>query len=455
MKLVLLSGGSGKRLWPMSTDARSKQFLKVLDDPERGKISMIQRVWEQLRTVGIASETYLCASEEQAETIAAQIRDANVIVEPSRRDTFPAVALASLYLGQPHMTSDDEMIAVAPVDHYVDLGFFQAVRELPAVLARSGADIALLGVRPTHPSSQFGYILTDRGHAGPGFLRVHSFVEKPSADDAHRLIAQGALWNCGVFCFRLSFMKEFLREHRHPDNYPDLLSAFGDLPKQSFDYRVLEQTRSIAVREYGGRWKDLGTWNSLSEELHTPFSGLGTQVDCRATHVINELDIPVVAKGLQNVVVVAAPDGILVVDKEHCGDIKNVVNGISAPPRLEERRWGSSVVLDRAERQDGTEVQTMSIRLRPACSIPYQRHFMRHEVWTIIEGMGEMALGGRVFTVSAGDAVQIRAGQWHSVRSEGGLRLIEVRHGTCLREDDMEVRSAGWAEAAVTARMSG
>ncbi len=446
MKLILLSGGSGKRLWPMSNDSRSKQFLKVLSAGDNQKVSMLQRVWRQLGNMNLHPHAYVCASKAQWEVITAQIGDIPFIQEPSRRDTFPAIALASLYLSDVVGCPGDEVVVVVPVDHFVDDEYFSQVVQLEAALSASGADLALLGVQPTAPTSKFGYIRVKPSETTGDWMAVDSFVEKPPTELAQRLIAEGALWNCGVFCFRLEFIQSVLKAKGYPTTYKALLEQFDALPKRSFDYEVVEQTASIVARGYTGTWKDLGTWESLSEEMADSFAGNGEAVACDNTHIINELDIPVVAMGLKDVMVVTTPDGILVADKKSTSKLKDVIGHYEGRPMYEERRWGSYRVLDVQKLEDGTEVLTKSIELLPGHNISYQKHFKRSEIWTIVEGTGELALDNRIVPVVPGDVIRIYAEQWHAIRATTRLKFIEVQRGSELVEEDIVRRYLDWED---------
>lgn len=451
MKLVLLSGGSGKRLWPMSNDSRSKQFLKVLQDEQGRSISMLQRVWAQLGRVGLSEDAFICASKAQREMIEAQVGSACFIEEPARRDTFPAIALAVTYLSDVAGVDDEEAVAVCPIDHYVDDEYFRQISRLPESLRSSQAELALMGVRPTEPTNKFGYIRLqqeDLRDESRELRFADSFVEKPAEEFARVLIGEGALWNCGVFCFRLGYVKSILQARGLPTTYEELVARFAQLPKRSFDYEVVERVKSIVVQPYAGMWKDLGTWEALSEELTASFVGRGMAVECTDTHVINELGIPVVTLGLQNVVVVATPDGILVTEKGHSSAVKDVIADYSSRPMFEEGHWGSYRVLDYQKLEDGTEVLTKFIELYPGRNISYQKHLKRSEVWTFIEGSGEAALGTRITTVSAGDVIRVHPEQWHAIRAHEKLTFIEVQRGSELIEEDIVRRYLTWEEVA-------
>ncbi|MCL6636963.1 MAG: NTP transferase domain-containing protein [Alicyclobacillus sp.] len=442
MKLVLLSGGSGKRLWPLSNDSRSKQFLKVLTGPGGQPESMLQRVWRQLGEAGLQTQAYVCAARAQWEILSSQIGDVPFIEEPERRDTFPAIALATAYLVDRAGVDRHEAVVVVPVDHFVDTDFFRCVARLPEVLTASGADLALLGVQPTEPTSKFGYIRLARPLPWPAgaapqptaplpWAWVDAFVEKPDEHRAAQLLSEGALWNCGVFCFRAGYLLAHLERLGLASHYAGVRQAFATLPQRSFDYEVVEQAAAVVVSRYAGAWKDLGTWSSLSEQMERSFAGLGQAVACENTHVVNELGIPVVAMGLRHAVVVASPDGVLVADKAMTTRLKDVVGTYGGRPMYEERRWGTYRVLDYQKLADGTEVLTKCIELYPASTLSYQKHLKRSEVWTVIEGMGEVALDSRILPISAGDVIRIYADQWHALRAAAsGLKIIEVQRGS-------------------------
>ncbi|GMA51080.1 mannose-1-phosphate guanylyltransferase [Alicyclobacillus contaminans] len=406
---------------------------------------MLQRVWRQLGAVGLRSNTFICASKAQWEVISSQLGDVPFIQEPSRRDTFPAIALATLYLRDVVGCPDDEVVAVVPVDHYVEDAYFAHIAQLESTLHASGADLVLLGVQPTEPTSKFGYMrIESKGEAD--WLKVASFVEKPPQKQAEQLIAEGALWNCGVFCFRLSFLRSVLANKGYPTTYKALHEQFDALPKRSFDYEVVEQTRSIAARAYEGTWKDLGTWESLSQEMASTFAGNGDAVDCTNTHVVNELDIPVVVMGVHNAMVVTTPDGILVADKQSTSRLKDVIGHYDGRPMYEERRWGWYRVLDVQKLEDGTEVLTKSVELHAGQHLSYQKHVKRSETWTILEGNGELALDNRIITVVPGDVIRIYPEQWHALRAATRLRFIEVQRGLELVDEDVVRRFLAWED---------
>ncbi|XID93097.1 sugar phosphate nucleotidyltransferase [Paenibacillaceae bacterium WGS1546] len=449
MKIVLLSGGSGKRLWPLSNESRSKQFLKVLTNDEGERESMVQRVWRQISNAGLRDHAYIATGKPQVEMIHGQLgSEVDIIVEPERRDTFPAIALAAAYLYSVKGVGLNETIVVMPVDPYVEESFFRDTAELDLALRQSGADLALMGVKPTFPSEKYGYIVPDDAPLpDKPFVRVHSFKEKPRKEEAAAMIDRAALWNCGVFAFKLDFLINILIAYEFPIQYDEMLKQYGRLPKISFDYEIVERSRHIVAVPYEGSWKDLGTWNTLTEEIGDPLTGNGIIAgDARNTHVVNELDIPITLLNLSDVVVAASPDGILVADKAASPLIKEVMKHSEQRPMYEERRWGGYRVLDYLKYPDGREVLTKRIRVAAGRNLSYQYHELRDEVWTVAAGRGEMVLDGKRFPVKPGDVVTIPKSCRHSLRAEEELDVIEVQTGTVLVEEDIVRLAFDWDE---------
>ncbi|UQZ75706.1 mannose-1-phosphate guanylyltransferase [Niallia circulans] len=446
MKLILLSGGSGKRLWPLSNDTRSKQFLKVLDNNLNEKVSMVQRVWNQLTEVKLKNDTVIATSKIQSEMIHSQIgTDITIITEPERRDTFPAIALAATYLHTLGSISEDEVIVVLPVDPYVENNFFLKLKELEQLLNKSNSDLALIGVKPTYPSSKYGYIVPIK-ETGE-HLEVSHFIEKPAEEDAEKLIRENALWNCGVFGFKLSYLLGLLREKKIPLDYYDLLKDYSSLPKISFDYEVVERAKHIVALQYEGYWKDLGTWNTLTEEMTTSLVGKGIiSEECNNTHLINELDIPITVLGTSNLIVAASPDGILVSDKASSPKIKDLIKEFDHPPMYEERIWGWSRTLDYSKYDDGEEMVTKRICILKDRNSTYHYHKLRDEVWTIVKGEGELILDNNITRVKAGDVVHLPAGKKHGVRAILELEFIEVQTGSEISNQDVHRLAFEWKE---------
>ena len=438
LQLILLSGGSGKRLWPLSNDSRSKQFLKVLPSEKNSNkhISMLQRVWQQIQKANLAEHTIISTSKSQVDMISSQLgSDIPLVIEPSRRDTYPAISLASLYLYSNKGMNPDEIVVVMPVDPYVEDEFFHHIKSLEKVVHHSNADLALVGIEPTFPSEKYGYIVPDYSQKTSierSYRTVSYFKEKPNLEVAEQLLLEGGLWNGGVFAFKLGFILNFLKAQGQLLNYEEMLKEYSRLPKNSFDYEVVEKIKNIVVAPYKGEWKDLGTWNTLTEEMDTHLIGKGSiSSDCENVHLINELDIPVSVLGLSDLVVAVSPDGILVSDKKASPRVKEIANQFDNRPMYEERRWGWYRVLDFTKFNE-TEVLTKRIGVTASKNLSYQKHFHRSEVWTIISGKGLFVLNGKIKGIQVGDVLRIPVGALHGIKAITDLELIEVQMGTEL-----------------------
>ncbi|AOZ92674.1 sugar phosphate nucleotidyltransferase [Paenibacillus crassostreae] len=451
MHIVLLSGGSGNRLWPLSNETRSKQFLKLLDNGSGQRESMVQRVWGQLGQMGLQQSAIVATGRSQVEMLQNQLGlEVEMVVEPARRDTFPAIALAAGYLYSVKGASPNDVVIVLPVDPFVEDHFFEKVKELETLMLQTEADLGLMGVLPDHPSSKFGYIVpqsTSKLDNGMEFLRVNHFVEKPEEQHALQLMEQSALWNCGVFAFRLEYVINHLLEQSLPIQYDELIHQYNRMEKTSFDYAVVEKAKNIVVMPYKGIWKDLGTWNVLTEEIQSTVIGKGTLTeDSHNTHVINELDIPITVIGSPNLIVAASPDGILVSEKNASIRIKEVMQFGDQRPMYEERRWGRYRVLDYIKYPNGNEVLTKRICILQGKNLSYQYHLLRSEVWTVISGQGEMILDGTVRMIEKGDVIVISTEAKHSLRAITDIEIIEVQTGSQLVEDDIVRLAMNWGE---------
>lgn len=449
MQLVLLSGGSGKRLWPLSNNARSKQFLQLLEREDGIMESMVQRVVRQARQANLTTDITLATNASQHDIITNQLGDqVSVVTEPERRDTFPAIALAASYLSLSKNCPDDEVVVIMPCDPYTEIGYFDTIARMVECVQQDVAELVLMGITPTYPSEKYGYVVPKGGMSSE--LRVMSlpvarFTEKPTVDVAEELLKQGALWNGGVFAFRLGYMMNIVRKYITSASFLDTRAHYSEFPKISFDYEVAEKAQSVAVVPFTGQWKDLGTWNTLTDELCHHTIGNAVMGDhCENTHVINELQIPIFVDGVKDVVVAACPDGILVCGKDHAEDIKKEVEHLTPRPMYEERRWGSYRVLDDTIYADGNHALTKSITLRAGKNISYQIHHHRAEIWTFVQGEGIFVLNGVEQHVKAGDTVHIPVEHYHAIKALTELTFIEVQCGNLLIEDDIERFDWGW-----------
>lgn len=431
MHIILLSGGSGKRLWPLSNDIRSKQFIKIFKTAN-GYESMVQRVYRQIAEVDRDATVTIATSKTQVSSIHNQLGDAvGVCVEPCRRDTFPAIALATAYLHDVKGVGLEEPVVVCPVDPYVNNDYFEALKRLSDLAEEGQANLSLMGIEPTYPSEKYGYIIPET--ADP-VSKVKTFKEKPDTKTAAEYIAQGALWNGGVFAYRLQYVLE--RAHQLIDftDYQDLFAKYETLQKISFDYAVVEKEPNIQVMRFAGQWKDMGTWNTLTEAMEDASIGKAILNDtCENVHVLNELDVPVLCMGLKDVVVSASPEGILVSDKEQSSYIKPYVDAIDQQIMFAEKSWGSFRVLDVED-----ESMTIKVTLNPGHSMNYHSHNRRDEVWTVISGTGRTIVDGMEQPVQAGDVVTMQAGCRHTIIADTELKLIEVQLGKEISVHDKQ-----------------
>ncbi|MCM1193240.1 MAG: sugar phosphate nucleotidyltransferase [Butyrivibrio sp.] len=432
MQFIILSGGSGKRLWPLSNDVRSKQFLKMLPGEAGEPESMIMRVYRQIKAVDSQAQVTIATGKKQVSAIRNQLGDkVNICVEPDRRDTFPAICLVASYLKDEQGIPEEEAVVICPVDPYVEIPYFQAMGELARLVEEDRANLVLMGMEPTYPSEKYGYIIPENGEPVSG---VSTFREKPDLETARKYLSRGALWNGGVFACRLGYLLKKAHERLDFSDYRDLYEKYTVQEKISFDYAVAEREKSICVLRYGGTWKDIGTWNTFAETMDRMTLGRVTLNEtCENTHVVNELNIPVLCMGCKNMIIAASGDGILVSDKEQSSYIKPFVEEMTGQVRYAEKSWGSFTVLDVQE-----ESMTIRVVLKPGNSLHYHSHEHRDEVWTVAKGTGTVLLDGEKRKVSAGDVVSMPAGCKHTVFAETELQLIEVQLGREITVEDKQ-----------------
>lgn len=425
MNIILLSGGSGRRLWPLSNDVRSKQFIKLLKNDDGDYESMLQRVYRQIKRADESSEITIATGKTQVSSTVNQLGDSvDVCVEPARRDTFPAILLATLYLRDIKGKKDDETVVVCPVDPYTDDSFFDALKELGELAEDPDYRISLLGGVPTYPSAKYGYIIPANEERISG---VKKFCEKPDEKTAQTYIDEGGLWNLGVFAFRIG---EIAKLSGGMD-YDEYLTHYEEQKAISFDYAVCEHEEKMQVLRYKGEWKDIGTWNTFSEIM--PEDTVGEALldeSCDGVVAVNQLDIPVLAMGLKDVVIAASPDGILISDKNRSSHMKEYVDRLDAEVMYAEKSWGSYHVIDTT-----SESLTIKVTLEPGSSMNYHSHEFRDEVWVIAQGSGFITVDGMQQEVKQGDVVTVMAGCKHTVAAETHMVIIEVQLGR-----DIDVR---------------
>lgn len=433
MNIILLSGGSGKRLWPLSNEVRSKQFLKLFKSESGQYESMTQRVCRQIRSVEPGANITITTGVQQKSAIINQLgENIDICIEPMRRDTFPAIALAVVYLKEKRKLSRDSAVIVGPVDPYTDNHYFEKFHELEEAVVSGGSNIVLMGINPTYPSEKYGYILPEM-NAGK-VKKVKSFKEKPCLEDAKALISQGAIWNSGVFAFKVGYILDTLSDYVDNIAYDYLYEHYHELPKRSFDYAVVEKEANIGCISFQGSWKDVGTWNTLAEEMSSSVLGNALLVEnSENVNVINELDVPILVAGIKDVIVAASADGIIISDKNASSFIKPYVEKINQRVMFEEKSWGDFKVLS-VEKY----AMTVKLHINAGRSMSYHCHHSRDEVWTILKGEGVVILGERKRPIGAGAVVEMPAGVKHTIKAITDMEVLEVQMGNQISDEDVE-----------------
>ncbi len=452
---VILSGGSGTRLWPLSREAYPKQFL-----PLAGTDTMLQATWKRVEALASAAPLVV-SNEDHRFMVAEQLRQAGctpaaIVLEPVGRNTAPAIAVAAL---QAMRDGADPLLLVLPSDHVIgdEAGFRVAVSR--ATAAAEAGQLVTFGIVPTGPETGYGYI---RAAAGEGVRPVQQFVEKPDTATAGQYVAAGDyFWNSGMFLFRASvFLAELGRQQ------PDMLAAcrsaweqatrdadfvrldkaaFAACPSDSIDYAVMEHTADAAVLPIDVGWNDVGSWAALWEVAEQDGNGNAHHGDVLARDCRNTLawaDGRLVAMlGLQDVVVVDTPDALLVAHKDHVQDVKQIVAQLKTAGRSEAtshrkvyRPWGSYDSIDTGER-----FQVKRITVKPGASLSLQMHHHRAEHWVVVSGTGRITRGDEVLMLSENQSTYIPLGVTHRLENPGRLplELIEVQSGSYLGEDDI------------------
>ncbi|MDO5332188.1 MAG: sugar phosphate nucleotidyltransferase, partial [Bacillota bacterium] len=293
-------------------------------------------------------------------------------------------------------------------------------------------NLALLGITPTYPSEKYGYIIPKDQEV---VSRVSCFKEKPSAKEAEGYIHQGALWNAGIFAFKLGYIVNKAQEVLSFDGYNDLLSKYEQLPKISFDYAIVEKEPNIQVLQFDGEWKDVGTWNTLAETMSENVVGKATLSDtCSNVHIVNELDIPIFAMGLKDAIISASPDGIIVSDKVQSSYIKPYIDKIEQQVMYAEKSWGEYRVIN-----VGKDSLTIRVTLNAGNKMNYHSHENRDETWVVISGSGKAVIDGKEQLISVGDVVNLPAGCKHTVSAETDMQLIEIQVGKDISLEDKQI----------------
>ncbi len=454
---VLLAGGSGTRLWPVSRDALPKQFLPLV-----GERSSYQETLLRVRNpelfappIVITNANFRFFARRQAEELGI---DATVAIEPMRRDSGPAVAAAAVLAkrGDP-----DAMVLALAADHVIlDVDAFHAACVAGLEAAQAGR-IVTFGIKPTEPKTSYGYIRRGKVIGPKDVYAVEAFVEKPDAATAARYVSEGYLWNSGNFLFRADVLLQELQRFEPAmatavqtavDNTQDDIgflrldpAGFGSAPQKSIDYAVMEKTDRMAVVEGHFRWSDIGSWDAIfdiapHDAAGNVIHGAGVAMDTRNC-VIHSDERLVAVLGAQDLVVVSTADAVLVLPRNRAQDVRELVAKLKAsqrPETTEHRRghrpWGYYDSIDRGER-----FQVKRIVVHPGGTLSLQKHHHRAEHWVVVRGTAEVTIGENVKSVHENESIYIPIGAVHRLANRGKipLELIEVQTGSYLGEDDI------------------
>lgn len=413
MKMILLCGGGGKRLWPISNNVHSKQFIQLFDDGNGHYQSMLERVFAEIRSIDPNMQVTIASGRIQTEEVRSQLGyDVNMTEEPSRRDTFPAISLAASYLKDHDKVDPSEPIVIFPVDSYADHSFYETLFRLGEVVESGRSNLVLMGIEPTEPSEKFGYIIPA---SDDPISDVKEFKEKPDRETAKHYIEDlHALWNAGVFACRLDYLLKRAERVFGNSSYNYLVQHYPELKAISFDYAVAERESSISVVRYEGVWNDAGTWNSVAELLNNKPQGQVVMDDqCENTLIVNHLDLPVLAMGTKNLIVAVGRDGILVSDKDSVTSLKNNVDEVWLEPRVIGKRYGGKEVLYRTDKSE-----TSVLKVNAGASVTIKTVVGVRKTLTVLRGAGEQMKPGTIFTIQDGEKWQINA--------ETDIELIET-----------------------------
>lgn len=477
---VILCGGSGTRLWPLSRSGFPKQFLVLSGDGS--KQSLFQQAIQRIHSVSnqdiTLGKTLIVTNEEHRFLALDQLRElkaisATLLLEPTGRNTAPALTLAAL-CAQEQATdaNDDPILVVTPADQTVTNpeAFAKALAK-SIQIAREGA-IAILGITPTAPETGYGYIKTkkDAAHQQGDAFVVERFVEKPNEVIAKQYLAEGGyFWNGGMFVLKASVWLAALKEFR-PDIFgatetawvaktedhsgdatfvrPDK-SIFTSIPSESIDYAVIEKCPgskyAIKMVELDAGWNDLGAWDAVWQVGNQDQEGNVTSGDTLLTNSKNSLvhasSRLVSAVGVENLIIVETADAVLVADRKNSQDVKNIVNQLGSQQREEKnlhrkvaRPWGWYDSVDEGER-----FKVKRIQVKPGASLSLQMHHHRAEHWIVVKGTAEITNGDQVLLLTENQSTYIPQGQTHRLANPGKtpLEIIEVQSGSYLGEDDI------------------
>lgn len=409
MIITLLSGGKGKRLWPISTNEIPKQFINVFEN----STSMLKHTYNLISKKSNSRDIYIATCDKYSEKVKKELPNFNnLILEPIGIGTFGAILNVAVYLTEIVKSDYNEVVSIIPIDQEVDNNFYDILFKAKAKIKEH--NLCLIGITPTFPSTQYGYII----HSNE---IIKYFKEKPEEEEAIKLIKDNALWNSGIIVFKLGYIYDIAKKYIKFNNYSEFIKHYLLLPHNSFDFEVLERESNIAILKSEANWKDLGTWDLLAPMLSSS--------DEFNTNIVNFENKKIENEGVKNIILINSANGIKIINKINDNEFY--------------RNWGTYTVLNYFENLN-FKIKIKKLVIMPNQNISYQYHNFRRENWYILSGEGEVIIDGIKKTIKSSDTICVEIKQKHSIKAIKKLEIIEVQYGCKTDEKDVVRIEYNW-----------